>query len=81
MQHSDPDAAREAAKKAGKENLVCYFSLRRFFAGEQLIFFLLCERQSTAELQKEGYLMTEKQWMARIVSSVEAGLSQIVDGR
>lgn len=41
--HSDPDAARAAAKKAGKENL------------------------SIAELQKEGYLMTEKQWMARIL--------------
>ncbi|GAA5867558.1 hypothetical protein JCM3774_003877 [Rhodotorula dairenensis] len=41
--HSDPDAARAAAKKAGKENL------------------------SVAELQKEGYLMTEQQWMARIL--------------
>ncbi|GAA5977171.1 hypothetical protein JCM10908_004883 [Rhodotorula pacifica] len=41
--HSDPDAARDAAKKAGKENL------------------------SVTELQAQGYLMTEKQWMARIL--------------
>ncbi|POY74456.1 hypothetical protein BMF94_2454 [Rhodotorula taiwanensis] len=41
--HADPEAAREAARKAGKENL------------------------SVAELQKEGFLMTEKQWMARIL--------------
>ncbi|BGP09786.1 inducible alternative oxidase 2 [Rhodotorula toruloides] len=41
--HADPAAAREAAKKAGKENL------------------------SVEELQKEGFLMSEKQWMSRIL--------------
>uniref|UniRef100_A0A0K3CM93 Alternative oxidase n=1 Tax=Rhodotorula toruloides TaxID=5286 RepID=A0A0K3CM93_RHOTO len=43
MMHADPAAAREAAKKAGKENL------------------------SVEELQKEGFLMSEKQWMSRIL--------------
>jgi hypothetical protein len=38
------------------------------FADFRQLTYLLRECQSIVELQKEGYLMTEKQWMARIVS-------------
>ncbi|GAA6031245.1 hypothetical protein JCM8097_005565 [Rhodosporidiobolus ruineniae] len=41
--HASPEAAREAAAKAGKANL------------------------SVDELRKEGYIMSEKEWMARIL--------------
>lgn len=67
-QHGDPEAAREAARKAGKENLVRVPIVNSHPINSGELTLRSCPRlQSVLELQKEGFLMTERQWMTRIV--------------